>query len=296
MPYRNTGSTACVALNDSPLSTVKSYAITRKTSQPHSGVTSNSRAGTLAVAGALDWSASCVSWALVPPIVPGQGGTFKGCQGGGCGETDFIIQEGACVCSELSTTIDIKTRAPIEWNYTFQGNGALEESTQDSRMIDTTTPMVVRPKTADFVVKKADKDGSSDITIDDWNLAQISFTMSSEVSGGGATSSSNGWLKRLAGPMNFTFEMTFENDRLADLNFDVDDELSFKIALDNGKEINVSWIHITGFGEATLDNSSAEPISIPASGTMSAYSLNGGGYGTVEIGGVQVWPACTYDT
>lgn len=287
MAYTNTGARACVSLKGEMLSTVKSYNITRKTSQPHSGVTSNSKAGTLAVAGALDWSAGCVSWALVPGMIPGESGEFKGCQGVGIASTDSpVIQTGPCVCTQLSTNIDIKNRAPIEWTYTLQGAGELTES--EGEMSDTTTPEVVRAVAGAFTVKKAGSD--EEVNIGSWNLAQVAFNISSAVSGGGATSSSNGWFRRLAGPMNFTFEMTFENDRLDDLLFDVGDELDVTIELDNGKTMKIKWIHITGFGDATLDNSSAEPITIPASGTMAAYSLNGGGYGSVEIGDVVIWP------
>lgn len=287
MAYTNTGSRACVSLKGEVLSTVKSYNITRKTSQPHSGVTSNSKAGTLAVSGALDWSAGCVSWSLIPGMIPGESGEFKGCQGIGLSSTDTpVLQTGPCVCTQLATNIDIKNRAPIEWTYTLQGAGQLVESA--GSMEDTTTPIVVRPVAGAFTVRKAGTEATLDIG--SWNLAQVSFSISSAVSGGGATSSSNGWFRRLAGPMNFTFEMTFENDRLEDLLFDVGDELDVTIELDNGETMAIKWIHITGFGDATLDNSSAEPITIPASGTMAAYSLNGGGYGSVSIGGVQIWP------
>ena len=270
--YTNTGSKACVSLKGNVLSTVKSYNITRKTSSPHSGVTSNSKGGTLAVAGALDWSAGCVSWKLVPAMLPGESGEFIGYQGINDSDTgnnhQGVKQTGQCICTQLSTTIDVKNRAPIEWTYAFQGAGELTETT--GTLKDSSNPEVVRPVAGAFSVTKSGGDSAS---TENWNLAQVSITISSAVSGGGATSSSNGWFRRLGGPINFTFEMTFENDRLEDLTFDVGDDIAVTITLDNDDEIVMKWIHITGFGDATLDNASAEPITIPASGTMTAYSI-----------------------
>lgn len=290
--YTNTGSTACVKLKSTTLSTVESLNVTQKTTQPHSGVTSNSKKGTLAVEGALDWSAGCTSWQLVPGMIPGETALFEACQGIGTGESATPVKfSGQAILTQLQTTIDVKNRAPIKWQYSFQGAGKLTTTT--TAMTDATTPQIVRPVAAAFTVTKADATGTggeSSVTITNWNLAEISINIQAAASGGGATSSSEGWFKRLAGPMNFTFDMTFENDRVADLNFDVGDNLSIEIELDNEETIEIKWIAITGFGDVTLDNNSAEPISVPANGVMNAYSQAAESYGAITIGGTQIWP------
>lgn len=291
--YTNTGSMACVKVKSATLSTVESLNVTQKTTQPHTGVTSNSKKGTLAVEGALDWSAGCTSWQLVPGMIPGETALFEACQGIGTGESATPVKySGNVILTQLQTTIDVKNRAPIKWQYTFQGAGKLTTTTAE--MTDATTPEIVRPIAAAFTVTKADAggtNGESSVVTTNWNLTEVSINIQAAASGGGATSSSEGWFKRLAGPMNFSFDMTFENDRVSDLNFDVGDNLAVVITLDNGETIEIKWIAITGFGEVTLDNNSAEPITIPANGTMNAYSQAAESYGAIVIADTQIWPA-----
>lgn len=104
--YTNTGGKAAVSLGGSVLSTVKSYNVTRKTSSPATAVTSNSKNGTLAVAGALDWSAGCVFLSFIPPVIPGEKTAFMGCQGINDDTPGTSVkQSGDVIC----TSIDITT-------------------------------------------------------------------------------------------------------------------------------------------------------------------------------------------
>ncbi len=258
MGYTNTGSTACVSAGGTMISTVVSYSISRTNQSPGSGVTSKSSKGTKNVNGPRTWRAGCVARSMPSGLGPGQSGEFRGCQG-----DSGVIQSGQVLCVGMSTTIDLKTFAPIEWRYEYQGTGPMTESV--GTMLDTSPPQTITARGASYTVN-----GSAG----SWNLAQVDISLTCEAAGGNATSKSSKNCRYVRGPTGGTISLLFENDRLSEIGISNGDSISFSITLSNGQTLSLSNILVTGFGDVTLDNSSPEPITIPVSGVLSCW---GGG-------------------
>lgn len=258
MGYVNTGSTACVSVGGTMISTVVSYSISRTNQTPGSGVTSKSNQGTKNVNGPRTWRASCVARSMPSGLGPGQSGEFRGCQG-----DSGVIQTGNVLCVGMSTTIDLKNYAPIEWRYEYQGTGSMTESV--GTMIDTSPPQTITARGASYTVN-----GSTG----NWNLAQVNINLTCAAAGGSATSKSNQNCRYCRGETGGTLSLLFENDRLSDIGINCGDTLSFSITLSNAQTLSLSGMKVTGFGEVTLDNSSPEPVTIQVEAVLSCW---GGG-------------------
>lgn len=281
----STGGLASFKIGNTFLSTVLSCNVTPGASNPTNFVSSNSKCGNLRAGGTKSWSGDVTYSGVTLPLFPGK--RYENCSIWSGPDSDGgngIIYSGDIVVSQASATIDIKSGAPIQWQVTYSGDGAMTETT--GRQVDTTTPVVVSPVGATLTVTK----GSSAVTTTDWELTSISISISAALSGGSATVSSSGWNTYCVGAIDFTFDMTFENDSCADLNIEQGDEIAVTITLSNSQTIKFAWIRINEEGQVSIDNSSAEPLQFSLSGAMQAYNQTTSSYGEITIAGVTYWP------
>ena len=281
----STGGLASFKIGDTFVSTVLSCNVTPGASSPTNFVSSNSKCGNLRAGGTKSWSGDVTYSGVSLPLFPGK--RYQNChiwsgpdRDGGTG----VIYNGNIVVSQVSTTIDIKAGAPIQWQVTYSGDGEMTESV--GRQVDTTTPVVISPIGATLTVTK----NADTVTTTEWELTSIAISISSALSGGSATANSNGWNTYCVGAIDFTFDMTFENDSCDDLNIEQGDELSITITLTNGQAIKIAWIRINEEGQVSIDNSSAEPLQFSLSGAMQAYNQTTHTYGEITIAGVTYWP------
>ena len=284
----STGAIASVKIGGSFVSTVTNWNVTEATSSPNTVVSSNSKQGTLASHGVKSWSGGFTYCGLSCPFIPGKKYTFSGYSGPtGSSRNSGIIKTGDVIITGLSTTIDWNTNAPITWAVTFQGVDALTTST--GAAIDSTTPQIVTPQQGTVTVAKS---SGSAVTTSSWELSQITFNITAAISGGVATSNSNGWAKYTGGAINWTAGYTFANDDYSSLGLEVGDDISTTISFGNAGSLAFKWTRINELGDVSFDNSSAEPVTQTVNGVMNAYS---GSYGEVTIGSTVIWPTLETD-
>lgn len=240
----------------------------------HSAVTSASKKGTVVISGTCDWEGSFSTYSVSPPAVPGQKLTFTGFTGADGTDTGGSIS-GPIIITSVSTTINIGTGEPVKWDVSFQGNGKPTIGTTE--VLDTAIPALVSAAGATVSLS------SSASTL---NVTQVTINVQCAVSGGTATSNSEGWLKRFGGPFTGTVSLAVQDSRI-DAGLELGEDLELEVALSNGTTMTVSYVHITDFGGVSIDNSSPEPIQFTINGTWNCH--DGSAFGEITLGGASVW-------
>lgn len=239
----------------------------------HSAVTSATRKGTVVISGTSDWDGSFSAYGVNPPAVPGTRLTFSGYTGADGTDTGGSIV-GPVIIATASTTINIGTGEPVKWDVSFSGNG--KPTLGSAAVADTSNPVLVSAAGATVAF------GETSTTL---NVSSIAITITCAVSGGTATSSSEGWVKRFGGPISGTAAITV-NDSTIGGGLDLGDDITLTVTLSTGATMIMKFVHVTDLGSVSIDNSSAEPIQFTINGTWNCYSE---GWGEITMGGASVW-------
>lgn len=295
MGFASSGSIGSVKLNNSFLSTVTEWSITGPQGDRTPLVASNTKRGNLSFVGAKSWSGSFTTNSFAPPI-PGKKYAFVGYKG--THEDSFAgpTESGNIIITSLSSTIDFTSAAPLSWQINFQGDGALTEGVGSGAFIDTTPPSKLQAFLSTMTVLK---DNGTEVDVSDWYLDNVSLSVSAGTSGGKATATSNGWKLYVPGPVDFTATLSIGSNSRAAINVDVGDRVSLDMTMLDGTRLILKWLQINSFGSVSVQNGSAENISLSLETGMDAYSA--GSYGEFSVtpsGGnkIMLWPDPIFDS
>lgn len=282
--FTNGGTLKSFKVNDTIVGSVPQFNITPKTTSPTAAILSNSLGGTQRVKGVKSWSGGLQSYQFIPAMIPGKEYEVSGYYGPREPDSlNGLIRSGTAICTSLSMSIVFGTGAPILWTYAFTGSGELVDSL--GIQIDESIPEMVSAASATISAQLAD---GTTIDTSSWRMTQVDLSITGNVSGGVADSSSRGWVENLGSGFDFTANSVFNCDRSADLGLDVDDVYGFTVTFDNGKELSAGWILIQEEPDVTADNNSANPLTVTLNGGMKAHG--GANYGGVSVDETVIWP------
>lgn len=242
----------------------------------HSVVTSATKKGTVVISGTSDWDGSFSAYGVAPPAIPGSRVEFSGYTGADGEDTGGSIS-GPIIIASASTTVNIGTGEPIKWDVAFSGNG--KPTLGSTPVSDSSAPALISAARATVKI---------DGTATTLNVSQIALTITNAISGGTATSNSEGWLKRFGGPTSATAAITV-NDASIGAGLQIGADIELEIDLVGGGSLIMKYVHITDFSGVSVDNSSAEPITFTVNGTWNCY--DGSAFGAMTMGGSSAWSA-----
>ncbi len=289
MGFASSGSIGSVKLNNSFMSTVTEWSISGPQGDRTPLVASNTKRGNLSFVGAKSWSGSFTTNSFAPPI-PGKKYSFIGYKG--THEDNFAgpTESGDIIITSLSSTIDFTSAAPLSWQVSFQGDGALTEGVGSKSFIDTTPPSKLQAFLSSMTVVK---DNGDDVDVQDWYLDNVSISVNGGTSGGKATATSNGWKLYVPGPVDFTATLSIGNNSRSEIGVEIGDRIALDMIRVDGTKITLKWLQINSFGSVSVQNGSAENISLSLETGMDAYTA--GEYGEFSVtpsGGSKnmLWP------
>ena len=277
MGFASSGSIGSVKLDNSFVSTVSDWNISGPTGDRTPLVASNTKRGNLSFVGSKSWSGSFTTNTMTPPI-PGKKYHFVGYKGTHEDSFSSPTESGDIIVTGISTTLDFNSMSPLNWSVNFQGTGPLTEGTGSGSSIDRTTPSKLQCILQRLTV--LGDDGAA-VDLNEWYCDNISISLTASTSGGKATANSQGWKLYVPGPVDFTAELSLGNNSRAALGVDIGDRLGIEVVLVDGSVITLKWLQVTNFGQCSVQNSSAENVSIPVSTAMDAYAH--GAYGEFSI-------------
>lgn len=277
MSQKSSGAIGAISKGDSVISTVVNWTLNPPSVDSSSVATSNSKGGVITITGAKDTSGSFVTKGLIPVAFPGEKFTFRGFCGPSSGNVrgsdNGVIYSVPVIISSISLSFDFNSADALGWTYSFSGDGGPWSETTGT-MPDNSTPLIETIQGATISAGH--------------NVTAGSITITSAISGGIATSDSNGYKIRLAGPISGTAQLTCILTSVSTIDLSIDEDVALVLTSSSGTILTFKWWKITGLGSVTVDNNSAEPESFTVEGAFSAH--NGTGYGEISVGNVTIFP------
>lgn len=200
-----------------------------------------------AVVGVKSWSGSFQCYSTTKPYSAGEEISFSG-------NSNVISCSGDAIVNSVKVSFNFDSCAPIVWDISFTGTGActIEAGTGDCGTAGTAGGI----PTALGGYTSISEDTSS-----------CDYTESCDMSGGFATSESEGWACYCVGPKTASLNVQCHGDAPAESLLGSDHDFSVL-----GCDVSISGtVHITGISPS-VDNNSAEPIgwSITAVGQLAS--------------------------
>lgn len=277
MTQTSSGAIGAISKGANVVSTVVSWTINPPNVDNASVATSNSKGGVIVTTGAKDTSGSFVTKGLVPVAFPGERFTFRGFCGPASGDVrgsdEGVIYSVPVIITSISMSFDFNSAEALGWTYNFSGNGGPWEETTGT-MEDTSTPIIETIQGATISTGQ--------------NVVSGNITITSAVAGGTATSSSNGYKLRLAGVISGSAQLTCILTSISTIDLSVGSDVALSITSSSGTVLMFKWWKITGMGNVTVDNNSAEPESFTVDGVFNAH--DGTDYGKISVGEIVIFP------
>lgn len=237
--------------------TIRTWTVTT-TADVQSLVASNTKIGTMVLAGNKDWSGSFTGYGHTPAVLPGAGFTFTGTIDGTNGAT------GTAIVDSVEIVIDIEAGAPISYTVNFSSNGALSlgaAAATDVTTPDPPTSIGCQVETGTMVAVPV----WSDIT--DVRTVTITITADNQSY---VSSETAGETLRFAGNISATIAISVYEDDFADLP---------ALNAENGLRVYVTattyWLFdYVVWGEAsdlTVDRESAAVVGATLNAIWTAY-------------------------
>src|SRR6056297_3617746 len=212
--------------------TVSNWSLT-DTLNAHQIVASNTKGGNLRKPGIRDWSGSFLQRVVAPTLMPGDTFTFKGQtapSSGVEGEAGFCYS-GPAIVESLSIVWDWENAAPINTTVNFAGNGALSQGTDT--FADAEDPVIPMADSATKVVVVdggAGSGGEEDDEMCGVTQATLNITSANQTYANACT---GGWLKRVAGIIDWNLSLSVQESDLSNLPFDIGDYEELKLYVDS---------------------------------------------------------------
>lgn len=198
------GDSGRVEQDDTVVTGVQKWSIDY-TGEPTSFVASNTKKGTVRLAGNNDWSGKLTGLGAIPPIIPGVTFSFDGAVDGTNGAS------GDAICEEVVINWDVEAGGIITYEMSFSSNGALTLGAVTAAA-DTAVPASdLTSILADFLeLGLAHSTTPAYAAVSDVRTAQLTI---SRAAAAYVSSSTAGQTKRVAGPWDaeFTYSL-YEGD------------------------------------------------------------------------------------
>jgi hypothetical protein len=230
-------------------------------------VASNTKNATGRVKGNKDWRGFFLGYGHTPPVFPGEEFTFTGSIDGSKGVT------GTAICDRIQVDCPTEQGTPLEYAVFFSSNGEL--TLGGAVATDSTTPA---PPSS---VGLGASFGGALADVRAWRLLVEAKNKPY------ASSSTDGWVKRVKGPIDATAQVTLYSDAPASLPKPNDDVI-VNLYVSTTESWELKWCKVEGPQEYGADHESPEPV-----GGLVVAKFNGfqNGTGSISAPSGVKWPA-----
>lgn len=229
-------------------------------------IASNTKGGTVRIAGNDDWSGSYNAYGHTPASFPGDAIVWRGAI------TETKGLEGTAICDSIEISWDIEGGGVIGHTVNFSGNGVLTNGTITSTT-DTSVPdMPPSEGTKAQLVSPPVVAPADGVYVDVPDVRTMTLTISAANSAY-VSSSTSGGVRRVAGNIDFTVAINVYTDDFAAAALPASGDIThLRLFVDGSAHWDLDWVLWDEISDCEVDIENNAPVACTLNGKMCGFT------------------------